>query len=514
MDVILGAQRYLGKISLVARGNSHTFKDLLAGATAICDKLWEVYPDAPQHSPSPWGPRVGIMVPPGEDYVTSTWGTWLSGGIAVPLAVSHTPSELTHVLCDAQVSVVLASKDFKDRLSQGLEESKAKLHVVGGEGRSFCGDVDPCEISGGEWGALIMYTSGTTGRPKGVLHSHRSLRAQICGMSEAWGWTSEDHILNCLPLHHVHGIVNALYTPHYNGASVEILPKFSPREVWNKFQEGGVTLFSGVPTMYSHLLAAYDEMDVSKQRAARDAAASLRVFICGSSACPTPLMERWEQVTGHRLLERYGMTEIGMGLTNPLKGERRPGCVGIPLPGVSIKQPSMQEDSFEVLVKGDNLFTEYWGRPDATAAAFDPDGWFKTGDTACLTGNPPYFSILGRTSVDIIKSGGYKLSALEIESAILEDAGVRECSVMGVPDAVYGEVVVAMVVFKEGQDEGEERVKHFCGERLAKYKVPREVWVVDEIPRNTMGKVNKVELVRDFLGKFLGTKSKKGEGVE
>eukprot|EP00955_Chlamydomonas_euryale_P116263 366406-Chlamydomonas_euryale.AAC.26 len=283
---------------------------------------------------------------------------------------------------------------------------------------------------------------------------------------------------------------------------------------------GRVNIFMGVPTMYSYLLSHYDaRMSDAERVAAQAAAAALRLTVSGSSACPVPVQERWRSLTGAYLLERYGMTEIGMALSNPYAGAPRvPGAVGLPLPGVSVR---IADDS-ELLVRGDNVFKEYWGREAATAEAFTPDGWFRTGDSAdVLTvaaedGNgsssadanngangastAEYYRILGRTSVDIIKSAGYKLSALMIESAIMEHPGVSEVAVLGVPDDTYGEVVTALVGRQPSHPElGQRELTGFCRERLASYQCPKRWHFVDKLPRNAMGKLNKKELLKQYL---------------
>ncbi|CAD7695871.1 unnamed protein product [Ostreobium quekettii] len=347
-------------------------------------------------------------------------------------------------------------------------------------------------------------------------------------LSRSWGWSKEDCILHALPLHHIHGIVNALHCAHFNGARVDFLSPFSPQKIWKRLQEGDVTLFMGVPTMYAHLLSWYDSVSSSEQASMREAASGLRLFVCGSAACPAPVMKRWQDVTGHRLLERYGMTELGMALSNPLKGERRQNSVGIPLPGVDVKivesptqqgitssvetplagshKPTRPGDPSlhvprgpgELRVRGETLFKEYWGMPDETNAAFDDNGYFKTGDTAVLEGAPPYYRILGRTNVDIIKSGGYTISALEIESCILEHPAVAECAVVGLPDEIHGQVVAAVAACSDGSSLSLDDLREFCKDILAAYKMPQRLRVVSSIQRNAMGKVNKMDLVKLF----------------
>jgi malonyl-CoA/methylmalonyl-CoA synthetase len=431
---------------------------------------------------------------------------WKSGGIVVPLATSHPPRELSYVLADAGIKTVLTGKGDASKLSDVASENNAQLILMDEiEPSAAQAPSSPSNDQGytdPSTGALIIYTSGTTGKPKGVLHTHGSILAQVQGLVEAWEWSKEDRILHALPLHHIHGIVNALYCPAHVGAQVQFLPKFSPSSVWSKMLNGEMSVFMGVPTMYSYLLNSYDSMSSEEQGRAREAASKLRLTVSGSSACPVPIMNRWKELTGEYLLERYGMTEIGMALSNPYRGQRRPGAVGSPLPGVQVK---IQEDG-ELLIKGPNLFREYWGRSEATKETFTNDGWFRTGDSAetvePLEAGPACYRIMGRMSVDIIKSAGYKLSALMIENVILEHPGVAEVAVVGLPDDLYGEVVVALVARKDGHEglsQGD--LNAFCRERLAAYQAPKRWNFVESLPRNQMGKLNKKELVKDLLSK-------------
>jgi malonyl-CoA/methylmalonyl-CoA synthetase len=336
--------------------------------------------------------------------------------------------------------------------------------------------------------ALIVYTSGTTGRPKGVVTTHGQIAAQIASLLAAWEWTAHDCALLVLPLHHVHGIINVLGSALAAGASCEMLPQFDPVSAWQRLASGEVTVFSAVPTIYHRLIAAWDAAPAAQQRAWSDGCRHVRLMMSGSAALPVRTLERWRAISGHTLLERYGMTETGMILSNPLHGERRPGSVGTPLPGVEVRMVDG-----EVEVRGPGVFTEYWQRPDETRAAFR-DGWFRTGDNAVVENGA--YRLLGRTSTDIIKTGGYKVSALEIEEVVREHPAVADCAVIGVADDEWGQRVCAVVELRDGSalalDELRERLKP----RLAPYKVPRELRIA-ALPRNAMGKVNKPALTAD-----------------
>ena len=351
---------------------------------------------------------------------------------------------------------------------------------------------------------MMLYTSGTTGRPKGVVTTHANNEAQVRALVEAWGWGDHDHILLTLPLHHVHGIVNVLTCALWSGAVCQILPAFDARTVWERIGRGDLTLYMAVPTLYKRLIDAWEAADEETRTRWSDGARKLRLMVSGSAALPVPTLERWEEITGQRLLERYGMTEIGMGLSNPLHGERRPGHVGRPLPGVEVRlvddegSPVPEGEAGQIQVRGPGVFAEYWRRPGATAEAFTDDGWFKTGDRAVV--NDGAYRILGRESVDILKTGGEKVSALEIEDVLRTHPLVADCAVVGVPDSEWGERVCAAVVAAAGGAEIDaEALRTFAKERLAPYKVPKDVRVVADLPRNALGKVTK-PAVKELFG--------------
>jgi malonyl-CoA/methylmalonyl-CoA synthetase len=343
---------------------------------------------------------------------------------------------------------------------------------------------------------MMLYTSGTTGRPKGVVATHANIEAQVRALVEAWGWSAQDHILLTLPLHHVHGIVNVLTCALWSGGVCQILPAFDAGEVWSRLERGDLTLYMAVPTLYRRLIEAWEAADADTRRAWSEGAARLRLMVSGSAALPVPTLERWEEITGHRLLERYGMTEIGMGLSNPLHGERRAGHVGGPLPGVEVRlvddegRPAADGEAGQIQVCGPGVFAEYWERPEATADAFTADGWFRTGDRAVVEAGA--YRILGRESVDILKTGGEKVSALEIEDVLRAHGGVADCAVVGVPDPAWGERVCAAVVAARGvEPPAPEALRAFVKERLAPWKVPKDIRIVAELPRNALGKVTK-----------------------
>jgi len=486
LDLFERATGHGDRIAIAAPEGIFTYRDLLGTSSVVATRLLAGRDDLEEA-------RVCFLVPPGWDYAAVQWGIWRAGGVAVPLATSHPPAELAYVLDDAAPEVVVTHPSLHDRVSgvaaeRGLTELQTPALLAPGAMASF-------PDLGGARRAMMLYTSGTTGRPKGVVTTHANNEAQVRSLVEAWGWTQDDHILLTLPLHHVHGIVNVLTCALWSGAVCQILPKFDPTEVWERVARGDVTLYMAVPTLYGRLIDAWKAADADTRTRWSAGARGLRLMVSGSAALPVPTLERWEEITGQRLLERYGMTEIGMGISNPLRGERRPGHVGTPLPGVEVRLVDESGTtvadgvSGEIQVRGPGVFGEYWRRPEATADAFTPDGWFRTGDRAVVADGA--YRILGRESVDILKTGGEKVSALEIEDVLRTHPGVADCAVVGVPDPDWGERVCAAVVPAAGAAPTPGEIRAFAKERLAPWKVPKDVRVVAELPRNAMGKVTK-----------------------
>jgi len=292
----------------------------------------------------------------------------------------------------------------------------------------------------------------------------------------------------------VHGIINVLTCALWAGARCEVLPKFDAERVWARIAAGELTLFMAVPTIYGKLIHAWEAADAERRRAwsAGCAPPRLRLMVSGSAALPVQRLGRWREITGHVLLERYGMTEIGMALSNPLVGERRPGFVGTPLPGVDVR---LVPGTGEIEVRGTTVFLEYWRRPDATSEAFR-DGWFRTGDVAVMEHGA--YRILGRSSVDIIKTGGYKVSALEVEEVLRTHPAIAECAVVGVEDPEWGERICAAVERRGAVDLTLAALQAWAKERLAPYKIPRALRSVPALPRNAMGKVTKSEVAALF----------------
>jgi len=439
--------------------------------------------------------RVAFFLPASLDYVTTMHGVWQAGGIAVPLNVASAVAELDHYLSSASVTRLITSAEYRDSLQalcKGLDiELLLADEVLVGEARPL----PEIELSRR---ALMLFTSGTTSKPKGVVSTHKTVQAQITTLVQAWEWTEEDVIPLFLPLHHIHGIINILSCGLWAGATVHLYTKFDVPRITDEIIAGTFNVFMAVPTIYVKLIQYFDSIEQDRVRKICDGFASMRLMISGSAACPVKLFDQWQELTGQVLLERYGMTEIGMGISNPYRGERRAGYVGQPLPGVDVQlfdeddSPVLEEGlSGEIRVRGDNVFLEYWNNPKATEESFK-DGWFCTGDVGVVEDG--YYRIMGRSSVDIIKSGGYKLSALEIEGVLLTHESVSEVAVIGIEDDTWGESVMAIIALKEGTSLEYDQLKKWCTGKMSSYKIPKALRIVDALPRNAMGKVTKPDL--------------------
>ncbi|XP_049558796.1 malonate--CoA ligase ACSF3, mitochondrial isoform X6 [Orcinus orca] len=476
----LGFRRALGfgdRIALVDQHGSHTYKDLYSRSLCLSREICRLRGCADRDLREE---RVSLLCSNDISFVVAQWATWMSGGIAVPLCRKHPQAQLEYFIQDSRSSVVLAGPEHVELLSPVVQKLGVPLLPLPPAVYHGAAE-DPGEGWLPEWdrrdrGAMIIYTSGTTGRPKGVLSTHQNIRAVV--------WE-------------------------------KFLSSETPR----------INVFMAVPTIYSKLMDYYDKHFTHPHvqdfvRAVCEE--KIRLMVSGSAALPLPVLEKWKGITGHTLLERYGMTEIGMALSNPLTAARLPGSVGTPLPGVEVRivsenlqkdgypyvvhaegneedtkvTPGFEEKEGELLVRGPSVFREYWDKPEETKTAFTSDGWFKTGDTAVFKdGN---YWIRGRTSVDIIKSGGYKVSALEVERLLLAHPSITDVAVIGVPDVTWGQRVTAVVTLQEGHSLSHRELKEWASGVLAPYAVPSELLLVEEIPRNQMGKVNKQDLVRQL----------------
>jgi malonyl-CoA/methylmalonyl-CoA synthetase len=475
-------------IAILDAEASYTYGELWESSTQIALKLLEGKRDLNEA-------RVAFMVSPGFHYVATQWGIWKAGGIAVPLCLSYPLPSLRYVIEDTQAALLVA-----DAPHVGILDTYAKEHNIPllqpSEASKKVLPSAPLPNIDLTRGALILYTSGTTSLPKGVLSTHANLASQISTLVEAWQWSSKDHTLCLLPLHHVHGIINVVSSALWAGATLQFLHPFDAKKVIDLFLEVRINVFMAVPTIYFKLITEIDSYSENQKKALKACMCAFRLMVSGSAALPASVMERWKEVSGHTLLERYGMTEIGMAISNPYRGERRTGYIGTPLPGVEVRLVDEAFESValgtpgEIQVKGPGVFATYWGKAEATQKAFTEEGWFKTGDIAIVENG--YYRILGRDSIDIIKSGGYKISALEIEEVLRSHALIKDCAVIGIPNEEWGELVAAVLVTEPNLELAE--LKDWLKERLPNYKSPKVYQLLAELPRNAMGKVVKNEL--------------------
>ncbi|MFI7497581.1 acyl-CoA synthetase [Streptomyces sp. NPDC049687] len=462
-----------GRVALRFGERSLTYAELAAAAGAVGERVRGVG-------------RVAVWATPSLETAVGVVGVLLAGAAAVPLNPKSGEKELGHILGDSAPGAVLAAPgDELPAPLAGVERVDVDVHAAGTLSAEPVDDEAP---------ALVVYTSGTTGPPKGAVIPRRAVATTLDALADAWQWTGEDVLVHGLPLFHVHGLVLGVLGPLRRGGALRHLGRFGTEGVARELNSGASMLF-GVPTMYHRVAEALpDDPELVK------ALSGARLLVSGSAALPVHDHERIAAATGRRVIERYGMTETLMNTSVRADGEARAGTVGVPLPGVELRLVDEEgaavtsydgETVGEIQVRGPNLFTEYLNRPDATAAAFTADGWFRTGDVA-VRDPDGYVRIVGRKATDLIKSGGYKIGAGEIENALLEHPGVREAAVTGEPDADLGERIVAWVVPVDPQSPpAEGALADHVARRLAPHKRPRVVRYLDALPRNDMGKIMK-----------------------
>lgn len=496
LQVIEQARKHGDGVAIESHGSRYTYAQLLEGSESLAQVLMHGRTDLD-------GSRIAFMVHPGFDYVRTLWAIWRAGGVAVPLCLTHPLPSLQYVIEDTDAEIILVSKEFVPVLKDYASGRGLRLLVIEELGSPLLSSAGLPDVAK-DRNALILYTSGTTNKPKGVVTTHANIEAQIGTLVSAWEWTSMDHTLCVLPLHHVHGIINVIGCSMWVGATCAFIPHFSADTTFKLFRQGKLNVFMAVPTIYFKLIAHFETMREHERADLTKAMSAFRLMVCGSAALPVTVMEKWERISGHRLLERYGMTELGMAISNPYHGERRAGHVGTPLPSVQVRLVDDQGNLVEagapgeIQVKGPNVFKEYWGKPDATRETFTEDGWFKTGDVAVV--EEGYYRIMGRSSVDIIKSGGYKISALEIEEVLRTHDWIDDCAVVGIDDEEWGELIVAAVIPTRSGRTAFDPVplNEWLVQRMAGYKKPRRYLVVNELPRNAMGKVVKNDVKKLF----------------
>ena len=472
-------------------GKTHSYAWLRKRAEAFAGALraWGIQP----------GDRVALFLDNCPDFLAAYLGVWLAGGVVVLVNTQYRQVELRHILSDAGVRLCITDRERLPELDrvcadlpdlEAIVDIDAKLDAFLASGYDYAPNLPLADDL-----AVIAYTSGTTGRSKGAMLLHRNLIANITSLREAWRWTADDHLLLALPLFHAHGLMVGAHGTLTAGATMTLHRRFDAATIYRALCTEPLTLFFGVPTMYIRLLA---EATAHLERRPRP----LRLFVSGSAPLSPQTFAEWHALTGQVILERYGMTETIMNTTNPHDAERRPGTVGRPFPrqearvvNVRTRESLPDGETGEIEVRGPHVFAGYWQRPDATAEAFDADGWFATGDLGHRSADG-YYTISGRAK-ELIISGGYNIYPREVEEVLAACPGVAEVAVIGLPDAEFGEQVTAVVVRSDPALTAETLIA-FCRDQLAGFKKPRTVHFVDSLPRNALGKLQK-HLVREHV---------------
>lgn len=437
------------------------------------------------------GDRIAFFVGNRPELVAAYLAALHLGAVLVPINLAYRRREIAHMLGDAGPRLLFTERDQIPVLEELEEGDRASLEgaVLAEELEGWKGDPDafsPPLVDGSDL-AMLLYTSGTTGKSKGARITHDNLLATMTGLLAAWAWEADDALLLTLPLFHTHGLVVGLFCALAAGATVHLRRRFDAAEAVKDLLSGEITLFFGVPTLYSRLV---EEL---RRREATDLA-HMRLFCSGSAPLSPETFEAFRELSGHGILERYGMTETGMNLSNPYAGPRLPGTVGTPLPGVSIRIVDPEDrdvppgETGELLVRGGNVFEGYWRDPEKTAASFLEGGWFRTGDLARRDPATGYLTLLGRRH-ELIISGGFNIYPREVEEVLAALPGIREAAVAGRSHPEWGEVPVAFLVADAPVDPA--GIIAACKRQMAGFKVPREIRFVESLPRNALGKVQK-----------------------
>ncbi|XP_022701836.1 acyl-CoA synthetase family member 3, mitochondrial-like isoform X1 [Varroa jacobsoni] len=520
--------------------------DLLTQSLKFSDRLQPVLDNAATQT------QIALLLPNDYRYIMSQWATWLSGACVVPLHQRLPPKMIEYLLQDSGSSVLITTNELSSVIDTIDKDLMRSIRVVSLNADDIDGLPEPASIAKHtlvqirdhfqlykKRPAQMVYTSGTTGPPKGVVTTHAALDAQASSVALDWFLGPEDYLLNHLPLHHTHGILNGLLSPLWAGSGIYLLQSFDPKKVWEVLlsEDNRVNFMLAVPTMYAQLVLFAKEQLWERREEIRDfLKLKLRLCTCGSAPLSLQLFRDWEELTGHVILERYGMTEFGMGVggdaVNPKM--RYPGTVGRPFVGLEFRiaeQDGYSSNRFKTLAhmtkhsttiktmsrnriigelhaKGPQMFSHYHERPKETKDAFTKDGWFQTGDMAELVicdDRRNLVKILGRKKMDFIKCGGYKVSALEVQNELEAVPGVAESAVFGVPDVTWGERVVAVVVPKKQCNctDLKSEIQMHCKKTLPPTSIPSEITFVVELPRNVMGKIDKTFLRNQHLQRLL-----------
>jgi long-chain acyl-CoA synthetase len=434
------------------------------------------------------GDRVGVMLPNVPYFAVAYYGVLRAGGVVVPMNVLLKERETTFYLSDSQAKAVIAWHEFAPAAQAGAAAAGAECIVVNpGEFEELICAAEPIAETvprEDDDTAVILYTSGTTGTPKGAQLTHANLRRNVATVVEMVNLAADDVILGALPLFHAFGQTAGLNAAVAAGSCLTLIPRFSPEKALEIVERDRVTVFEGVPTMFAAILHGSE----------RRGTASLRLCVSGGAAMPVEVMRGFEEAFDCMVLEGYGLSETSpVASFNHPDRERKPGSIGTPVDGVEMKLVEPSEDGVgEIAIRGHNVMEGYWNRPDATASAIDPDGWFHTGDLARVD-DDGYFFIVDR-SKDMIIRGGYNVYPREIEEVLYEHPAVREAAVVGVPDDRLGEEVGAAIALVPGAEADAAGIQDFVKERVADYKYPRRIWFVDELPTGPTGKMLKRDI--------------------
>jgi malonyl-CoA/methylmalonyl-CoA synthetase len=495
----------LDAVAVEAQGDLHySWRDLERGSAMMANLL--------QSLKIPAGSRVAVQVEKSVEAMMLYLATLRAGLVFLPLNTAYQSAEMTYFINNAEPAVVVCSTQHFGWVSKIAFTCGARSVFTLNDDRSgtmldraaHCSDIHSVSHSIDADLAAILYTSGTTGRSKGAMLSHGNMSSNALMLKDYWGWKNGDVLIHALPIFHVHGLFVAIHGALINGSKMIWLNKFDPKTVIEAMP--CATVFMGVPTLYTRMLC---EPSLTKE-----AAKNMRLFIAGSAPLLKETHIEWEQRTGHQILERYGMSETVMLTSNPYEAdqryqnqsERRAGTVGFPLPGVSLRvcgdddKPLATGEIGGIQVKGANVFSGYWRMPEKTAEEFTKDGYFCTGDVG-KQDERGYVHIVGR-SKDLIISGGYNVYPAEIEGYINELPGVAESALIGVPHPDFGEVGIAVVIAKQGADLKPQAILTALKSQLANFKIPKRCEIVDELPRNTMGKVQKNLLREQYKASF------------
>ena len=454
------------------------------------------------------GDRVAIQLSKSLEFILLHLAAIRLGAISLPLNLAYPADELKYFLSDSGSKVFFTLTSEREKIHSilpDLPELKQCIFLDPTHPNEFQSEInnyhapitnsqlpfiDSMPFNPNDT-AVIIYTSGTTGRPKGAEITHGNLTSNLQALDEAWGWQAEDVLLHVLPIFHVHGLFVALHGALHAGATTLMMREFQAERTLELLANGTCTVFMAVPTIHKRLLDVHnaDRFNLSR----------VRLITSGSDRLPDEVFTGFQKTFGYTLLERYGMTETGMNCSNPLRGERRIGSVGKPLPGVQVRIVESETDSIlpageigDVQLRGPNVFKGYWQQPEKTSDSFSADGWFKTGDLGFLEADG-YLTLCGR-SKDLIISGGLNIYPPEVERVLMEHPAVEACAVIGCPDPEWGEKVTAVVVLRRTESVPAEELIRFCRERLAPYKSPKSIVFREGLPRNAMGKVQKAEL--------------------